>query len=161
MIRLNSFYLHLPLKGAKKSPTLWPLQPRNSPSKPPRPWGKQKYRTPLLRFAWAITLKQCTRWVLKPSMLWEKDSIRLNHWYLANLLWIFLAKTLFGMLEFFPMPPALHVNPEVIEDVSTVYVNLNRHPKNGFTLLRMHNPSGTSKMALGTTFSKKRNWRKK
>lgn len=55
------------------------------------------------------------------------------------------------------MPPALHVNPQVIEDVSTVYVNLTRHPKNGFTLLRMHNPSGTSKMALGTTFSKKRN----
>lgn len=55
------------------------------------------------------------------------------------------------------MPPALHVNPEVIEDVSTVYVNLTRHPKNGFTLLRMDNASGTSKMALGTTFSTKRN----
>lgn len=70
-IRLNSFYLHLPLKGARKSPTLWPLQPRNSPSKPPRPWGKQTYRTPLLRFAWAITLKQCTRWVRNIAM--DKD----------------------------------------------------------------------------------------
>lgn len=91
----------------------------------------------------------------------DKDFKKIKIIDLANILWIFLAKPLFDMLESFPMPPALHVNPEVIEDVSTVYVNLTRHPKNGFTLLRLHNPSGTSKMALGATFSKKRNCRKK
>ena len=63
--------------------------------------GENKHhRTTLLRFAWAITLKQCTKWVRNIAM--DKDFKKIKLIDLANIFWIFLAKTLFDMLESFP-----------------------------------------------------------